>query len=262
MDAGVLNAPVLPYALGAFGLVFGSFVTALSYRLPRGESVAHGRSRCPACGHTLTAPDLVPVFSWIANKGACRHCRAAVSWRYPAIEAVTAALFVSAGFFAADVGHLALLMAMAPVMMALAVVDLEHMRLPNGLLALLALAALIWRGLGDKDFITAGMAAAGCLLIGYALDRLTKTLTKQTGMGMGDTKLFAVAGLALPLGNFFTFVALAGVLGLAWGVIWRAWAGRGGPAAFPFAPAILLGFWASLVLAPAIARVIAAYSQG
>ena len=77
---------VIGLTLAALGAIFGSGVTALSWRLPRGESWARGRSRCPACGHVLGPLELVPVLSWVASRGRCRFCRAHVSVRYPLIE--------------------------------------------------------------------------------------------------------------------------------------------------------------------------------
>src|SRR5262249_36858379 len=155
------------------GLVFGSFVTALSYRLPRGESIARGRSKCPACGHVLTAADLVPVLSWVANRGGCRHCGAKGPWRYPAIEVVTASLCVSAALVADDLRHFCLLLITAPVMMALIVIDLEHRRLPNALVGLLAALALGWRWSGDQNLVAALATAAIALVIGVLLDVLS-----------------------------------------------------------------------------------------
>lgn len=84
------------------GLVLGSFVTMLSYRLPRRISIVAPRSRCPACGTTLTPLELVPVASWAFQRGRCRTCASFIGWRYPLIELVTAlgvtAVFVVTGF--------------------------------------------------------------------------------------------------------------------------------------------------------------------
>ena len=75
--------PCLAIALGA---VFGSYMTCAHYRVPRGESLWHPPSQCPKCHAQLQVPDLVPVLSWAAHKGACRHCKNPVSVRYPLIE--------------------------------------------------------------------------------------------------------------------------------------------------------------------------------
>jgi prepilin signal peptidase PulO-like enzyme (type II secretory pathway) len=247
--------PLLLVPIAAVGLVFGSFVTALSYRLPRGESIAHGRSKCPACGHTLTALDLVPVFSWMAQGGKCRHCRAKISWRYPAIEAVTVFLFVAAALLAPDMRHMVILMAMTPVIVTLAVIDLEHRRLPNILVIALAALAVLWRLSGDQAIVTGLATAALAGALGLGLDAGFRGLTKKRGLGMGDTKLFALAGLALPVVPYLLFVGLAGVFGVVWGLAWRR---RTGDTEFPFAPAILLSYWVCLVAAePAINRLIA-----
>lgn len=229
--------------LAAFGLVFGSFSTALSYRLPRGESIAHGRSRCPSCGHTLTAPDLVPVLSWVAHRGACRHCAAGISWRYPAIELVTMLLFVAAGVVTRDLTHLLLLLAMTPVMVTLAVIDLENQRLPDVLVLPLAGLAFAWRWAGDGDFLGGLTTAVVVVVLGVMLNAAYKARTGKTGLGMGDTKLFALAGVALPVGPFLVFGALAAFFGVVFGLVWL-W--RRGSSQFPFAPVILGAYWACL----------------
>ena len=74
------------------GLCLGSFASLLAYRWPRGLPWANTRSQCPACGHVLGARDLVPVLSWVFSGGACRHCGAAVSVRYPLFEVACGAL--------------------------------------------------------------------------------------------------------------------------------------------------------------------------
>jgi leader peptidase (prepilin peptidase)/N-methyltransferase len=239
-----IDGPLLAFSLAAFGLVFGSFVTALSYRAPRGERISHGRSRCPSCGHALGSRDLVPVLSWVIQGGACRYCRAKISWRYPAIEIATAALFVGAGFLARDFTHLFLLLAMTPLMVALAVIDLEHRRQPNVLLAALALLALAWRWAGDQAFLTGVAVAIAVCILGVLLDMAAKAATGRPGLGAGDTKLFALAALALPVDLFLLFALIAALLGIGLGGIW-GWRNRS--ALFPFAPAILAAYWISLV---------------
>jgi leader peptidase (prepilin peptidase)/N-methyltransferase len=237
--------PILLAPLAAFGLVFGSFTTALSYRLPRGESVAKGRSRCPACGHTLTASDLVPVLSWVAHGGKCRHCGVKISGRYPAIELTTMALFIGAGLLSRDVEHLLIILAMTPVMMALAIIDLEHQRLPNVLIGVLAALSLAWRACGDRDFGTAALIAAAAGGGGMLLSAGYKALTKKDGLGMGDTKLYAIAGFALAIGPYLIFAALAALLGVVFGALWM-W--RRQTSQFPFAPTILAAYWLCLML--------------
>jgi leader peptidase (prepilin peptidase) / N-methyltransferase len=251
--------PIVLVPIAAFGLIFGSFVTALSYRLPRGESIAHGRSRCPVCGHTLTAPDLVPVLSWAVRRGACRYCGAKISARYPAIELLTAILFTAAGTLAADFTHLILLVAMTPVMVGLAVIDLEHRRLPNVLVLLLAALALVWRGSGDQAMLTGLVIAPLAWFICVLLDLGCKAFGK-TGLALGDMKLIALAGLALPVVPFLLFLTGGWLLGLIWAGLWRAARPRQGT--FPFAPAILTAYWLSLAVGQAILQRLVGFLSG
>jgi prepilin signal peptidase PulO-like enzyme (type II secretory pathway) len=233
---------LMPAAL--LGLVFGSFVTAMSYRLPRGQSVAVGRSQCPHCKASLTARDLVPLMSWAINRGRCRRCGAPVSARYPAIELVTAGAFMSAAWRVQDPVELLLLLAAGTLMVALAVIDLEHRRLPHGLLGALgvALLALAWvRGVDLAVALGLGLAIAGG---GLALAGATRAMLGAPALGAGDAYALALGAVALPWSMTIVFAGLAGALGLAFGLGWRA---AKGERRFPFAPAVFTALWISLL---------------
>lgn len=88
-----MTAVVLVFS-GLLGLAIGSFLTVVIYRVPRHESIVTPGSRCPACATPLAWRDNVPVVSWLVLRGRCRSCAAPISVRYPAIELVTAAVFV------------------------------------------------------------------------------------------------------------------------------------------------------------------------
>lgn len=83
---------------GILGLIFGSFITMLGYRLPRRLSIVRPRSSCPACHHALGVKDLFPVFSWLMSGGRCRHCKAPISARYPILEVLTSLAFMGCFF--------------------------------------------------------------------------------------------------------------------------------------------------------------------
>src|SRR3989442_10522543 len=90
----VTSIPLTPGTLtaaAAFGLIMGSAVTAMAYRVPREISWFHGRSKCPHCEHSLAVQDLLPLVSWLSTLGRCRYCRARVAWRYPLTEIACAA---------------------------------------------------------------------------------------------------------------------------------------------------------------------------
>jgi leader peptidase (prepilin peptidase)/N-methyltransferase len=230
--------------IAALGLIFGSFVTALSYRLPRGISIAKGRSACPACGATLMARDLIPVVSWLMHRGACRACRTKISWRYPAIEVAMSALFVIAALTIENSIRLALVLGATPVMVTLAVIDIEHRRLPNVLLATFAGFATALRYVDDGDYLTAVLSAVIVFALAVALDSAGRRLIRQ-GLGMGDAKLMAIGAMAFsPLPLTLVFCA-AGVLGVFTGLVWRR--DSNDPRHFPFGPALLAAFWIGLV---------------
>src|SRR5271170_5683833 len=116
---------------GLLGLVFGSFLNVCISRLPRHESVAAGRSRCPECGKPIRALDNVPLLSFLVLRGRCRDCGERISWRYPAIELATAALWVLCwlefGLSVEGVGSAVLCF----LLLGLAAMDAETMLLPN-----------------------------------------------------------------------------------------------------------------------------------
>ena len=221
---------MLTWLAGAFlfvlGAVFGSAVTALSWRLPRRQSWAHGRSRCPACGRELGPLDLVPLLSWLAARGRCRSCGARVSARYPLIELACAMWAVLAW------QRLGLEPMLAPVLLwgwmlvALVVIDADFKLLPDALTlpgTLVALAAAVL-GPGTRHALLGIAVGSGYLwLFAWAW----RTFLKRDGMGGGDIKLAAMFGALLgPVGAFVT-ITLAALGGTLAGTLLMA-RGRGG----------------------------------
>lgn len=227
------------------GLIFGSFITCASYRLPRDLDVVKKPSYCPSCNTKLTFKDLWPVASWMMNKGKCRHCDAPVSVRYPLIELITTAVFLLlyARYGLSLQGMLLALFAVALLVMI--VVDFEHYIIPDQVhLFLLPLGVAY-------QFFTHGLMqgvvlsfAAGAAL-GLGLHHGYRILRKQEGLGFGDVKFFAVAGVWLGgLLLWPPFLFLSGTLGIVIGLGWR-FLGRG--PRFPFGPALALALFLCVV---------------
>ena len=178
---------------GVLGAVVGSFLNVVVWRLPRGESLVHPRSRCPRCETPIRPWHNVPVVSWLALRGRCADCAAPIPARYPLVEAATAALY--AGVVAATgadrnaILGLLLVSALVPI----ALIDLDHRRIPNvitGPAALAAVAALAVLNPGAlPGHLLAGALAAGAFFV--------VALVAPGGMGMGDVKLAGVLGLYL-----------------------------------------------------------------
>lgn len=186
-------APALaPAAL--FGLLIGSFLNVVAWRLPRGESLVKPRSKCPGCDTQLKAYDNVPLFSWLVLRGRCRNCKTSISARYPIVEAVTAALYalvVAVKFD--DTAQLVLGLVLVTFLVPIAVIDLDVKRIPNALTAPAAVLAIVLGALLAPHDLPEQLAAGAAALIFFMLPAL---LSKK-GMGMGDVKLAAVLGLYL-----------------------------------------------------------------
>jgi leader peptidase (prepilin peptidase) / N-methyltransferase len=200
----------------AAGLIFGSFLTVVVYRVPRGESVVSPRSRCPRCGAEIRALENIPVISYLALRGRCRHCGAPVSPEYPLTEAATGALFAGAAAVYEEL-YLAVLVALfLGVMLAVALVDARWRIVPNAIAypsLVIGLAAVV-----VGHLVGVGLdAVSGMIgLAAYAGPLLLVALAVPHGMGMGDVKLAALIGLILgSLG--LSYVAVAAGVGILMG---------------------------------------------
>lgn len=220
------------------GLATGSFVTVVAHRVPRGESVAAPRSRCPGCGAAIAAYDNVPVFSWLLLRGRARCCGAGVSARYPLTELGLGALYAATVLVLwDDPGEIALGLVFVTMLVAVTLTDLERRLIPNKILAVAAVLGLVIAATTDPAGLperTAAAAAAGGLLLAAAL-------AYPRGMGLGDVKLAAVMGLFLGRN-----VAPALVVALVAGsLVGLALIARYGAAArkraIPFGPFLALG---------------------
>lgn len=174
------------------GLIIGGCLNAVIHRLPRRESL-WGCPRCPHCRRILKPAELVPLLSFIALKGRCRGCGERVSWRYPAVELLSALLAAGLYLRFGDWRQSVVYGFLAAVLVAATFIDLEHRIIPNPLVlaGLLggALMAPLW---GGVPFLQAwaGFGLAGGIMLVIAV-------IARGGMGMGDVKLAAVLGLFL-----------------------------------------------------------------
>jgi len=223
---------------GVLGAVFGSFLNVVVYRLPRHESLVRPASHCTNCGTPVKPYDNIPILSWLALRGHCRGCGAAISARYPLVEALTAALCVGAVLVHHSAAAIALSVTLILIMVPAALIDLEHRIIPNRITALgAALALAIGLALdpsGEPTRLIAGAAAGGFLLVA--------ALAYPGGMGMGDVKLAGMMGLFLgsAVAPALLIALIAGVV-LGTIVIARKGAQAGRKTAVPFGPFLALG---------------------
>jgi leader peptidase (prepilin peptidase) / N-methyltransferase len=232
--------------LALFGLVFGSAVTALAYRLPRERSWVVGRSACPECGTQLRAMDLVPLFSFILVRGRCRHCGARIPARYPITEFLCALWAV---LLYAHIGlgiDYVLLALWGFMLIALLWIDLEFQLLPDALTfpgTLIGVAAALqWPGGARHALLGVALGSGLLWLIAWTYWKLRKI----EGMGGGDIKLAAMFGVVLGWKLTLLTLFLAALAGSLWGGILMLRRQGGGQTALPFgtllAPAAMVAF--------------------
>jgi leader peptidase (prepilin peptidase)/N-methyltransferase len=180
-------------AVGIAGLLIGSFLNVVIWRLPRGESLWRPGSRCPSCGADVKPWDNLPVVSWLLLRGRCRNCGAAISARYPIVEALTAAAFVTAAATRGVDDDLALWLPFAAVLIAVAGIDLDHKIIPDKILLPAAVWGLAATILFRPDNVDDGLIAGASAFVAL----FAAALAYPAGMGMGDVKLAGVMGIYL-----------------------------------------------------------------
>ena len=220
------------------GLLIGSFLTVVAHRVPRGESVVTGRSRCPGCGAQIAPYDNVPVFSFLLLRGRARCCGMRISARYPLTEIATGLLFAATVIVLwDDPGEIAIGLVFVAILVAVTLTDLDERIIPNKILVAGAVIGSVLVVATDPSSIPeraiAAAAAGGALFVA--------ALAYPHGMGLGDVKLAAVMGLFLGR-NVAAALIIALLAGSAVGL--AIIAREGGAArkrAIPFGPFLALG---------------------
>lgn len=268
-------------AAGLFGLLIGSFLNVVIYRIPKmmqresdnyvahesGKELPHTdrfnlmvpRSACPHCGHQITALENIPVVSWLALRGKCSACKAPISPRYPAIELVTGLLsaLLVWKFGSGWAGLATLLFGWS--LLAMTFIDFDTQLLPDDLTYPLLWAGLLVNLNGTfvplRDAVIG--AAAGYLAL-WSIYWLFKLATGKEGMGYGDFKLLAALGAWLGWAMLPTIILLSSVVGAVVGISLIVFAKRGRDKAIPFGPYLAAAGMIALLFGAPISR----YAQG
>ena len=226
----------------ALGLVMGSFLQCLAWRIVHGESVMRGRSHCDECGHALRAGDLVPVVSWIAHRGMCRYCKAKISVKHPIGETLRAIIYVSiVARYGLTLEALQMLV-FASALFVISLTDLEDFLVPTGAIVVAALARVVFLimayallccgadvafvfaeptlhagspidvliALTRDSFIGAMGVGAGIIMLVLIMDRVLG----RESMGGGDVMLFVIAGFYFGWQQCLFLIFVACVIGL------------------------------------------------
>ena len=241
-EFAVLNSAITAI-LAVLGACAGSFINVVALRRSEGLSFITGRSRCPGCKRKLEWFELIPVISWLALFGRCRTCKARISPRYMIVELIGAAASASCFIRYWLTWNTVLALGVAVLLLAVAMIDITSMEIPNGLvIALIPFAivsVLVWP---DVSLISRGIG-----LVAASVPMLLLALIIDGAFGGGDVKLMAVCGVLLGWQNavlaLFIAVITAGVVALS--LIVRRKAKRG--AHIAFGPHLCFGVLAALL---------------
>ena len=181
-----------------FGLLVGSYLNVVIYRLPRRQSTITPPSSCPHCGTRIKARDNVPILGFLLLRGRCRQCGEAIGWRYSVVEATTGVLFVAVvATFGLEVEAL-IGATFCCLLLVLALIDLDHMILPDRLtlpgLALGLLIQPLWPRTSWRSALLGALLGAGLIV---AINALWWLLRRVQGFGLGDAKMLAMIGAFL-----------------------------------------------------------------
>lgn len=224
------------------GLCLGSFLNVCIHRLPLKQSILRPASHCPWCGSAIKYYDNIPLLSYILLAGRCRNCSKSISWRYPAVEALTGLisvlLFIKYGI---SFQYLLLLLFLLSLI-TISFIDLDHQIIPDiisipGIAAGL-LASPFLPHTGFVESLIGAAAGAGALfLVAY----LYELLAKRPGMGGGDIKMLAMIGAWMGWRSLPMIVFLSSFSGALVGFLYLALSGRGLRVRIPFGPFLALG---------------------
>ena len=199
-----------------FGIMIGSFLNVVIYRIPKGESIVFPASKCQSCQTPLKWYHNIPLFSWIALGGKCGFCKVKISAQYPIVELLTGIIFISLYFKLGLVWYLPFMAASFAALLALVMIDFKYMAVPDNV----NFAALIF-ALVQPEFLMAllyaSIAAGGLYLIGL----LSSLLARKQAMGGADVIVAGTMGALLGFPNFFVALFLSALLAMIPALIWR-----------------------------------------
>ncbi len=246
-----------------FGLVMGSFLNCVIYRLKKSESFLNGRSYCPHCRHKLTWPDLIPVLSFFILRGRCRYCQQKISWQYPLVEISTAIIFLLIFNFQFSISNGSLIpqflillyyWTISAFLIVVFVYDLEHLIIPDqavypaiGLALIFNFQFLIFNQ--SPVFENAILSSLGAAIF-FLLIILA---SKGKWMGLGDAKLAILMGLLLGFPNILVGLFLAFFIGAIIGLGLIIWGGKTLKSEVSFGPFLVAGtfiasFWGQNII--------------
>ena len=225
-----------------FGLCIGSFLNVCIYRLPESKSIVQPRSMCPHCGTLIRFYDNIPILSYIALKGKCRHCSASIALRYPVVELIS-------GVFALGVYlkygirlETPIYYAFIATLLVITFIDIDHQIIPDVItlpgIPIFFAASFALKQISFVESILGILAGGGSLFLVAWLYHL---LTKKEGMGGGDIKLLAMIGAVIGWKGVLFTIFVASAVGTLAGMLIMLKTRKTMKLAVPFGPFLAIG---------------------
>lgn len=231
------------------GLCVGSFANVVASRLPKGLSVLSPPSFCFSCDSRLKWRDMLPIASFVLLRGCCRHCKAAISRRYPIVEGLLGVFFVMIARHTESTFDVLLLWGLAFVLLCISLIDMDTLEILDGFLIFGTILGILWIALSAES-PGPSSAALGVVLGAlplYLIDKLAWFYAKKPGFGLGDVKLMAMCGLFLGTGGIAAAYFFAFVSGGVFAVVLLASDRSKRGTYFAFGPFLSFGVLASLL---------------
>jgi len=240
-----------------FGLIWGSFLNVVIHRLPRGESLVKPRSRCPKCQRDIRPWENIPILSYLFLRGRCPGCHQSISIRYPLVEAAAACAFYYAGSTYGLTVHAGMTALFLLILIALGLIDFEHMILPDELTLGGGAIFLIYSFFNPHQSpLSAFLSAFGGVIIFSGLFFFYLKVRKVEGLGFGDVKMMILLGAFLGPEKLIVTVLVASVLGLLVGLFLIVFKGKNLQMALPFGIFLSVGAIISLIFSEPILHIL------
>ena len=252
----VMNDSLILAIVFLFGIMFGSFLNVVIYRLPLDKSIVKPRSSCPQCGNQIKTRDNIPILSYLLLGGKCRNCKAKIPVRYPIVEFLGGALSVFAIY------HFGLsmrgfeTMALSLAFIAIFYIDLDHTIIPD---LITIPGSVIGFGISfiPGAFIDWRQSLIGLLIGGglfFLVGLIGQFIFKKEALGLGDVKFAAMLGAFIGWQNLLLTLILASFFGSIIGIAAIYLQGKGRQSYIPFGPFLVLGAWISIYFGDSIFR--------
>ncbi len=236
-----------------FGAILGSFLNVCIYRIPREESIVYPSSHCPNCGNSLKWYELVPIFSFLIQKGKCRNCNSSISIQYPIIEALNGFIYCIVFYYYGFSIDFIFYSMIISILIVVSLIDYYHQIIPDLLVIIILISTIVHKTalylIYEVPFELLNSVFG--LLFGGVLF-LIIALVSKGGMGGGDIKLISVLGFIFGFKRTILNILLSFIIGAFCSIFLLLFKVKGRKDAIPFGPFINIAFVITLFLGDTI----------